>query len=106
MPVLSAFRVRILLRLSSSCPHLQETREVNFGTLETKDHHNNLRFGRAEFPMGDAKPSPIKRAVPEQVKGGGNMNKTMGDLILVVIQSIAIASFAGLAFYCLLTWVT
>lgn len=79
---------------------------MNFGTLQTTDHHNNLRFGRAEFPMGDAKPSPIKWAAPEEAKGGGKVNITMGDLILVVIQSIAIASFAGLAFYCLLTWVT
>ena len=95
LPVLGAFRVRILLRLSSSCPHLQEAREVNFGTLETKDHHNNIRFGRAELPMGDADHSRNKREAPEETKGGGNMNITMGDLILVVIQSIAIAGVAG-----------
>ena len=42
---------------------------------------------------------------PKKQKGGGNMNITMGDLVLVVIQSIAIASIAGLVFYTLLTWV-
>jgi hypothetical protein len=77
---------------------------VNFGTLETKDHRSNLRFGRAELPMGDAKPSPNKRQTAEETKGGGKMNITMGDLILVVIQSIAIASVAGWVFYYLLTW--
>ena len=55
--------------------------------------------------MGDAKPSRTKGATPEETKGGGNMNITMGDLFLVVIQSIAIASIAGLVFYTLLTWV-
>jgi hypothetical protein len=78
---------------------------VNFGTLETKYHPNNLRFSRPELPMGDAKPNPNKWAVPEDTKGGGIMNITMGDLILVVIQSIAIASVAGWVFYYLLTWV-
>jgi len=73
--------------------------------LETKDRHNNMRFGCAELPMGDADHSRNKRAAPEETKGGGKMNITMGDLILAVIQSIAIASIAGLVFYYLLTWV-
>jgi hypothetical protein len=55
--------------------------------------------------MGNAKPGPIKTVAPEKTKGGGKMNITMGDLILAVIQSIAIASSAGLVFYYLLTWV-
>jgi hypothetical protein len=78
---------------------------VNFGSLETKYYPNNIGFSRPELPMEDAKPSPIKRATPGETKGGGKMNITMGDLILVVIQSIAIAGVAGWVFYCLLTWV-
>jgi len=34
------------------------------------------------------------------------MNTTMGDLILLVIQSIAIAGVAGWMFYYFLTWVS
>jgi hypothetical protein len=56
--------------------------------------------------MEDAKPSPIKGATPEQTKGGGNMNITIGSLILVVIQSIAFGSVLGLVFYYLLIWVS
>jgi hypothetical protein len=78
---------------------------VNFATLQIKDHHNNLRLGCAALPMRDADRSQNKRAAPEKTKGGENMNVTMGDLILVVVQSIAIASVAGWVFYCLLTWV-
>jgi hypothetical protein len=66
----------------------------------------NLRFSHPELPMEDAKPSPNKRATSEETKGGGSMNITMGDLILVVIQSIAIASIAGLVFYYFLIWVS
>jgi hypothetical protein len=55
--------------------------------------------------MGNAKPGQNRQAAPEETKGGGKMNITMGDLILAVIQSIAIASSAGLVFYYLLTWV-
>ena len=65
----------------------------------------HLRFNHPELPMGDAKPSRTKGATPEETKGGGKMNITTGDVILVVIQSIAIASVAGLVFYYLLTWV-
>jgi len=75
------------------------------GTLETRNHRSNLRFSRPAWPVGDTKPSPNKRTTPEEAKGGGKMNITMGDLILAVIQSIAIASTAGLVFYYLLTWV-
>jgi hypothetical protein len=55
--------------------------------------------------IGEAKRGPNKRAAHEETKGGENMNVTMGDLVLVVVQSIAIASVAGWVFYCLLTWV-
>ena len=65
----------------------------------------NLRFSHPELPMGDAKPSRTKGGTAEETKGGGKMNITMGDLILAVIQSIAIAGTAGLVFYTLLTWV-
>jgi hypothetical protein len=33
------------------------------------------------------------------------MNLTMGNLILVLIQSVVIAGIAGLVFYAMLTWV-
>jgi hypothetical protein len=42
---------------------------------------------------------------PKKQGEGGNMNITMEYLILVVIESILVASILGLVFYYLLTWV-
>lgn len=50
-----------------------------------------------------AQPNPKTRAKPGKTKEEKKMNIAMGELILV-IQSIAIASVAGWVFYGLLTW--